>query len=328
MHIEVHGLDVFDGKVGTYPAITVLDRDRSCSTQPHVGKAMRLNDISNLVRHQSTLSDGDSAGSGVAVSLLSGERPAIITSQPNAKVIEGLRHRFPTIEEAGCKIRCGVALGLAKAFVVERGAEGIEAELLLPFLRSQDLKSNSEGCSAKLINPWDDDGQLVPLTKYPGAERHLKQFREALLARVCVRVGTEWYRTIDRIHRSEVDQPKIIVAGIGKKARMKLDAGGCQPSNSLYWITSSNWPLEFLHAFLKAGAVDLFGQVMASRVRGGSKRFDGYLLKQIRLPEWETVSDENRAKLKAATGEVDPGLVAGVYDLAPRHVSAILRQAS
>ena len=178
-------------------------------------------------------------------------------------------------------------------------------------MRSQDLlDSGSTSPSRLLANPWGEDGSLVDLTRYPRLAAHLRKHQEALEARACVTGKSDWYRTIDRLH---VDRGKdrILVAGMARRSRVAMAAEGEQPGNALYILRSGAWPTASLFALLRSGLLDLYAAALAPAFSGASKRFDGNVLRQVRIPLWSSVD----VSLKAALGEIDVSKSAARPDL-------------
>ena len=98
---------------------------------------------------------------------------------------------------------------------------------------------------------------------------------------------------------------------------MALTTQVVQPGNSLYSITSSEWPLTAVANVLSSGVLGLFAEAYSCRVNGHFLRFHGVVLKKLRLPRWLTVPEEIRGCLSAP--ESNSALmeaVAQLYDTA------------
>lgn len=327
-HVETHDLAVFSGsrKVETYPAISVFKVGGGPAAEPFFRRATSLADVANFC-----LDVGTRQYPLVTVDL--GSPPSVIARSGGAllwdddatRLVADLCDRYPVIRDAGMTIRCGTALGAASTFVLE-DSRAVEADRLVPFVRTQDIKPSGEVVpSAWLANPWNCEGKLVDLRDFPKLLAKLSAERERLEARACVRSPAEWHRTIDKIRPDMVASPKIIIAGMADCARVGLSTGGCQPGNALYAIYPGAWPLPELARLLRAGALDLFAQVLAPRLRNGSKRFDGYVLGQVRLPPWGQLGSEQRAMLAAGSGATDNEIVAGIYDIKGDEPLEVLR---
>lgn len=293
-HLEVHGLPVFKGarKVGAYAAVTVLERCGDGAT-PVVGKATSLEHLSKLAK-----SVGKPAKKAPAIWSPRANGGARLGASNERELMEVLQDHGRPLAEVGVTVRCGLALGLANAFVV--GADiGLEPEHLLPYLRSRDL-DDVGGTSSRtwVVNVWTEEGTLIDLTSAPLLARHLEAFRPELEKRACVVGDADWYRTIDKFHASRIAEPKILVAGMARRGKIASDPGGHVVSNASYCLTSAHWPLQALAGALRAGVLDLFGEMLSPRFSGGTKRYDGNVLRQVQLPAWESVPPAVRGRIE------------------------------
>lgn len=315
MHLEVHSVPVFLGqrKVGAYAAITVLDRNLEGGSV--VEEVATLQDLQDRLGGRTATACTTKLGRA-----LGAEGGAVLAGAALADVFRRMYAAGVRLGDAGVVVRCGMALGCAPVFIIEdERPVDIEADRLLPFIRTVDLAENGRAePTASVLNVWSDDETLVRLTDYPKLEAYLQQHKIELQSRACVGRDEQWYRTIDRIDRRRVGAPKILVAGMAKASRVAMSQGGCQHSNALYGVTSLNWPLEALFALFRRGVLDVFAAVLAPRFSGGSKRFDGNVLGQVRIPLWSSL--DNRLKkglldLDASIATPDPELIARIYGL-------------
>ena len=98
-----------------------------------------------------------------------GSRPAItLRSRSKARAIRNIEAQMPTIEESGCCIRVGAALGHTPAFVIGHCDSAVERRLLLPYATSRDVQNSQVHSSRWLINVFDQRGHLIDLNRYPG----------------------------------------------------------------------------------------------------------------------------------------------------------------
>jgi adenine-specific DNA-methyltransferase len=313
-HLEVHALPVFLGprKVGAYAAITVLDRNLSGgSIVAEVSSSADL--LRRLSRRQPRSREAKPSKA------LGNRGGAVLAGVQLGAAFQRMAETGVCLREAGVEIRCGIALGSAPVFIASEGGTDVEPDRLLPYLRTRDLTDDGRAVSAtRLINVWSEAGDLVDLAKYPKLKAHLELHRKKLGNRACATRPEHWYRTIDRIDLAHVAVPKILVAGMAKTSRVALSPGGAQPSNALYAITSIDWPLGALFALFRIGLLDAFAQVLAPRFSGNSKRFDGNVLRQVRIPLWAKVD----ASLKKSLFDMDittatprPDLIADLYGI-------------
>ncbi|ESW95649.1 hypothetical protein X769_28265 [Mesorhizobium sp. LSJC268A00] len=308
-HLEVHKVPVFLGtrKVGAYAAITVLDRNLAGGTT-----VVEIPSLAQLMHRLGNHAPALKASLGRALGARGG---AVLAGASLSAVFQKIADKSVRLGDAGVEVRCGLALGSAPVFIFENA--DIEADRLLPYVRTRDLSDDGRAVPATyLANVWTAAGELVDLAGYPKLKAHLEAHRESLESRACATRPEYWYRTIDRIDLARVAAPKILVAGMAKISRVALSPGGAQPSNALYSLTSTDWPLNALFALFRSGLLDVFAEVLAPRFSGGSKRFDGNVLGQVRIPLWSKVD----AALKKLLVDMDvttpkpaPDLIADLY---------------
>ncbi|WP_157782097.1 Eco57I restriction-modification methylase domain-containing protein [Piscinibacter gummiphilus] len=312
MHIAVHDAPVFLGtrKVDAHAAITILER--GSETSPVMGVASSLADLKKKLLVAATPGTGRYNGG------LNGTRSAVLAPPSLAAAFQQVLATQPTLSAAGVDVRCGMALGLAEAFVIE-GVSKIEKTRLIPFVRTSDLLDSGEvKATSQVVNVWEANGDLIKLSKYPNLRNHLKAYEIGLRKRACVKSQDSWYRTIDNLNLARVAAPKLLIAGMSKVARVSISAGGAQHSNALYAMTSREWPLAALFALMRAGTLDFFAAVLAPRFAGNVKRFDGNVLRQVRIPAWNSLEASLQKRLldwDVATDKRDAALVLDVYQL-------------
>lgn len=311
-HVEAHGLPVFAGtrKVMAYAALTVMDTHVEGGGQVSKPNAFAafLRDVRQPPRPK---------GRVTACRLLREEGGALVTDAATGELLAAVIERHPKVGDAGISVRCGMALGCAAAFIVEPDST-IEPERLVPFVRSQDIARDGTTTAAKLLaNVWSEDGKLIELKNWPRLAAHLARWRKQLSQRACVGGATPWYRTIDHLH-SDRSADRIFVAGMARQSRVATAKLGDQPSNALYVLETRQWPTSALFALLRSGFLDLFAAGLAPTFSGASRRFDGNVLRQVRIPLWSSVEPAARRQLEGV--DVDravarPGLICDVLCL-------------
>ncbi len=304
LHAEAHGLPVFAGEreVSTSAAVTVFD------TRVDGGSTLR-----RPVTLEALIADLGESSFGVGESrarFLRGKGGALLADEDLQSLIAKLGERLPVLEDAGVSVRCGMALGVAKAFMVST-ADGMEPDRLVPLVRSQDILDDGTTKSESfLVNPWSEEGGLVSLQAYPKLAAHLEPWRARLSARSCVSRPENWYRTIDRL---PIDRSadRIFLAGMSRKARAALAEPGQQPTNAVYVLRVTKGSISALFGAINAGLLDLFAAALSPTFAGGSKRFDGNMLRQVCLPVWDEVDTALASELSAVTagGGARPDLV-------------------
>jgi hypothetical protein len=198
------------------------------------------------------------------------------------------RLELSSIEDMGFKVGIGVATGADKVFVGRELIDHIEDELLIPILTSKDVKNNSLNWSGNyLFNPFDDEGRIIDLSKYPKAKAYLQSHREQLQGRhVSKKNPSNWYRTIDRVYKDLLSQPKILLPDISANDQILIDQGHYYPHHNLYYITGGDMEhLKVLSAILMSDFI--VGQLsrLANSMNGGYPRWQSQYVRKLRLPD-------------------------------------------
>lgn len=316
LHIGVQNVPVFAGtrKVDAHAAVSILERDAGAAAV--VGNASSIADLRRRLLRTAPQPTRSGAG-------LHGRNGAVLARHDLADAFQDIASTCSQLSTVGVEVRCGLALGSTAAFVIE-GPTSVERSRLIPFAKTKDLQGGSElRSSSKVVNVWESNGDLIDLSRYPNLMAHLEPFRADLAKRACVKKPEQWYRTIDRLDLGRIAAPKLLVAGMSKFARVATSRGGIQHSNALYAITSSEWPLDALFTVFQAGVLDLFAAVLAPRFRGNVKRFDGNLLRQVRLPRWSSLHTDLQEQLVGAgspDAETSLGIVLSLYSLGSKRL--------
>ena len=188
--------------------------------------------------------------------------------RPKPKVGRG-RKRGQTLADLGCTIRVGPALGVAAAFLLNPGESEVEAELIHPWIDSWEVQSNGiRPKGRRVIAPYHTDGSLIELDDFPAFAERLNRFRERLENRYIVRKGAPWYRTIDRIRKSDWSPPKLLIPEIAKVPRVALDQSGAIPSHGIYCIFSPERDIEEIYERLSNGKLARVLAPLAPKVKG------------------------------------------------------------
>jgi len=282
----------FLSEVTAYPAITIITREKDGPTrithQPPID-ADALKTLATVMidkREPKGCTVKDVEG------VVQGNAPWILESSDQLSVVRRLEQDFPALEGAGCHVGIGVATGADKVFIGPFDALDVEADRKLPLVMTKDIVSGSvKWHGLGIINPFQEDGQLVNLTEYPKLAAYLSQYSATIKARhVAQRNPQAWYRTIDRITPSLALTPKLLIPDIKGVANIVYEEGQLYPHHNLYFITSDEWDLKALQAMLMSGIARLFVATYSTRMRGGYLRFQAQYLRRIRLPRWNDVS--------------------------------------
>lgn len=171
---QMHDVDAFEAEVSAYPAITAL-----ANTTQRQATVIDTRKTFNARSARAALAfvhgDADeAAGLAWEGACLPGwfeTKDFWPTGSPHTiKLLERLQEDFPTLESDGMtKISIGVATGADKAYIIRQDDEiDVEPERLTPIVMADDIRDGHLKPPTKmLLNPWDDEGQIVDLAKYP-----------------------------------------------------------------------------------------------------------------------------------------------------------------
>lgn len=329
-YIDMTATQAFHTDVIAYPAITIISRQKSGPTRIVHSPALdrqHLKKLASLIAQKTLPSDEDAIREIACVT--AGDEPWILESSDQLNLVRRLETAFPTIEEAGCKVGIGVATGADKVYIAPFDALDVEPDRKLPLAMTRDIVSGHiEWRGYGVINPFQDEGGLVDLEKYPRLRRYLETHKEVISNRHCAKSQpSNWYRTIDRITPSLAKKPKLLIPDIKGDAHIVYDDGTLYPHHNLYFILSDDWDLKSLQAVLLSGIARLFVSVYSTKMRGGYLRFQAQYLRRIRVPLWRDVPEALRKELSEAAERHDipacNSAVFKLYGLTPEECAAL-----
>jgi len=306
-YVDMVDTQAFQTDVSAYPAIFVISRERGSKTR-----------IAHRPKVEATVLDALAAalagGVGPAPvpvvevgSVAIGSAPWILDSLDQLNIVRRLETVFPLVEEAGCRVGIGVATGADKAYIGQFDELDVEPDRKLRLVTTKDIVSGKVSWRGLgVVNPFNDDGSLVDLNRYPRLRSYLEARRDLIAARNCAKRNPHgWYRTIDRIYPALVREEKLLIPDIKGEANVVHESGNYYPHHNLYYITSTEWDLLALQAVLRSGIARLFVGVYSTRMRGGYLRYQAQYLRRIRLPHWRNVPVDLREQLIDAARRED-----------------------
>lgn len=189
-----------------------------------------------------------------------------------------------TLEELGCAIKVGPALGHSPAFVLEPRESDVEPDLLHPWVDSSEIAEGTVAWKGRrVIALFDARGNLVDLRRFPRLERRLRRFALNLEGRSIVRNGAAWYRTIDRVRPADWAAPKLLIPGLAKVPRVGIDRSGAVPSHGVYAVFPPPGQTDEIYQRLRAGRLGAALDGIAPRLKRGYLRCYKHFLAQIRV---------------------------------------------
>lgn len=307
-YVDMTNTPAFHVDVVAYPAITVITKATPGPTRVAKQPRIEASELSSLARSLLQTEEPLEPGRVREVSrVANGSAPWLMEGSEKTDLIRRLEAEFLSIEDAGCKIGIGVATGADKAFIGDFDKLDVEPDRKLRLVTTRDINSGEvEWRGLGVINPFQDEGGLVDLSKYPRLKRYLEDRREVIAGRHCAQKDAKnWYRTIDRITPSLASKPKLLIPDIKGESHIVFEGGRLYPHHNLYFVTSETWDLRALQAVLLSSVTRMFVATYSTKMRGGFLRFQAQYLRRIRLPRWETVPDQLRRELREAAEERD-----------------------
>lgn len=331
-YIDMDGADAFHAAVLAYAAITVIRRGSSGVTRivrrPALDAASLAHMVAALLGDASTDPRVEEVEQAVR-----GSEPWLLDVADRLRLIRRLERQFPELEEAGCAVGIGVASGADRIYIDDHKNLPVEPTRKLPLLMAADLQDGEIRWSGRgIVNPFEPDGSLAPLDRYPRFGAYIKANREALAARhVARRSGANWYRTIDRIDPALTTTPKLLIPDIKGAPMVVHDLGRFYPHHNLYHVTSQSWDLRALATVLRSSVAVLFVAAYCVKMAGGFLRFQAQYLRRIRVPRWDDVTPAQREALCAAE-PTDPAAIDraafGLYGLSDAEIEVVRRAAA
>ena len=332
-YVDMVDTDAFHSEVSAYPAITVIERckpgQRNNVTRVFARPKISGEVLGRLAHELTTSKLKTSSNVHEIGNIASGGEPWILENFEALALVRRLESRFPTIEEAGCKVGIGVATGADKEFIGEFEELDVEPSRKLPLVATKDIREGHVRWQGKgVINPFGDDGKLVSLEDYPKL-KHFMELRYEQVARrhVAIRAPQNWYRTIDRIYPDLAKREKLLIPDIKGDASIVHEGGRFYPHHNLYFITSDDWDVYALQSVMRSGIARLFVSLYSTKMRGGYLRFQAQYLRRIRLPRWKNVNRAEREQLKRLAEPRDRHelneIVANIYNLTADEIALI-----
>jgi Eco57I restriction-modification methylase/TaqI-like C-terminal specificity domain len=306
-YVDMVDTPAFDAEVVAYPAITLIEKARASSTMMASRPAIDPDSLSRLAQALRSGQPNAELGVSLIETVGDGGSPWILGASDTRTLLRRLEASLPTLEETGCKVGIGVATGADKAFIGPLEELDVESSRKLPLVTTRDIHSGTvKWLGLGVINPFEDDGQLVDLLRYPRLRAYLERHRGLIAGRhVAQKAPSNWYRTIDRITPSLANREKLLIPDIKGSAHVVFEGGALYPHHNLYYVTSTEWDLRALQAVLLSSVARQFVAAYSTTMRGGFIRFQAQYLRRIRIPRWAEVAPAMRSRLADAALALD-----------------------
>ncbi|MZG04437.1 N-6 DNA methylase [Streptomyces sp. SID5614] len=306
--LTMHDVDAFEEQVSAYPAITVISRGAQgtavAADATGAFDAEAARGFGKWVTESGEhLVKASSYHAARLPHWFPGEDSWPAASPARLAMLEDLSDRFPLLEEetTGTRVGIGVATGADKVFIT-RDPSTAEPDRLLPLAMVRDTTSGKlDWGGTYLVDPWDEQGQLVDLNAYPKLATYFAQHRPALAKRyIAVKQPARWYKTIDKVDHRLAQRPKLLLPDMKLTIHPVLDEGGLYPHHNLYYIVSDAWDMRVLGGLLLSKVAEAFVEAYAVKMRGGTLRFQAQYLRKIRVPDPADMREEDRGALAGA----------------------------
>jgi hypothetical protein len=318
--VEMHEADAFHDDVSAYPAITVIRRAEQktvivARASAEAG-AQGAPALAAAIKGARASSKAITPGLTTAAvrTWFSNSDPWPCSSPKRIALLRCIEEHFKPLEseDGQTKVGIGVATGLDEVFITTN-PKLVEDSRLLPLALARDTRMGELHWSRHyLVDPWQEDG-LVNLSEFPLLRDYFERHEKILKKRhTAQKTGDGWYRTIDRVTHALTQKPKLYIPDIKDVFNPVLDRGQTYPHHNLYFIQSQDWDLEVLGGILLSSVAQLFIESYGVRMRGGYLRFQAQYLRRIRVPDPQTISYAQAARLKEAFGNRDRALASEV----------------
>jgi len=324
----MHDVDAFEAEVSAYPAITVLGNHlQGPAVVADTTAAFGASGASALEHAVRDKAFSEFSGIGVTAHMLPhwfGGGELWPTGSPaRLALIENLNDRFAPLDDpaTATKVSIGVATGADRVYITKDPSVA-EPDRILPLAMARDLTSGTfEWQGNYLVNPWADDGSLVPLASYPKMAAYLSGHPVLKERFVAKKAPGSWHRTIDKVDAKLTGRPKLLLQDMKTTIHPVLEPGGYYPHHNLYYIVSDTWDMEVLGGLLLSRIAQAFIEAYCVRMRGGTLRFQAHYLKRIRVPDPSSLPTGAAEQLRAAFRTRDVGAAteaaAKVYGIDP-----------
>ena len=296
-YVDFTGCRAFFDEVDAYPAVSIIRRGQGQSTR--VAFRPDISEASLTPLATAMMGRSESTSVNTLSNVVYEDQPWRFNEDGTKDIINQLECRFPLLEAAGCSVGIGVATGADGIFIGDEAALAVEPSRRLPLVMTRDIRSGEVNWGGKwVLNPFENDGGLVDLNRYPKFQAYVETHRAAILRRnVAGRNPEGWYRTIDRIHSNLTRLPKLLIPDIKGNAHVVYEPGNLYPHHNLYYVVSDTWDLHALRAVLSSRVARAFVAAYCPRMRGGFLRFQAQYLRRIRLPLWDSLDREIQGAL-------------------------------
>lgn len=289
--VNLEKANAFQEKVLAYPALTIISNEVPTTTYHY----MEITDIEQLEWQKWTIKK-------------------MSTTNDWSEMFYEISnfHSLSTIEEQNFHIGIGVATGADSIYISPTLKGIIEESRLIPAINARDLTGNKLSWNGEyLLNPFDENGNLVDLASYPKTQQYLESKKEILSNRhIAKKSPSKWYRTIDKIKTDLQNTPKILLPDISGNSLLFIDEGRFYPLHNIYYITGEDiHQLKILCSILMSDFVRKQIQRLSNNMNGGYARWQSQNLRKLRIPYIKGINQKQATILEEGYEKKDLKLI-------------------
>jgi hypothetical protein len=167
-YVDMVDTPAFHAEVSAYPAITIIAKEKAGKTRlaqrPDIEQSALKKLASDMTARPKLANNSIIEITHVA----QGSDPWVLESFDELALVRHIESQFPTLEEAGCKVGIGVATGADAVFIGPFDELRVEEDRKLPLIMTTDIQSGTVQWKGRgILNPFQEDGTLVNLQRYP-----------------------------------------------------------------------------------------------------------------------------------------------------------------
>ncbi len=304
--IVMHDADAFESTVSAYPAITVISKKpQGTATIAKASERFGADQASTYVQWRDRDETRLVTDEVNAVVLPSWHETSEAWPDASPAVIawlEQLDETMPLLEDVstGTRLGIGIATGSDRIYI-RSGDIDVEPDRLMPMVTPDAIRSGEFRFTGEhLVSPWTPNG-IVDLRDYPRLARYYAGNAQQLRGRsVAKRSGPHWYRTIDRQNFSLLQRDMLVFQDMKAQTTPVRVPAGFVPHHNLYWIVSNTWDLDALGGLLLSKLVEKQVEAYCVKMRGGTLRFQAQVLRKVRIPRIDSLTQSVMADLAEA----------------------------
>ncbi len=317
LFIDLYGIDAFEKHVMTYPAITQISK-RYCEETIIKRQTSFSPDEANEILEDFK---GQKTSLQKRKGIVKEDKPWLLGSADEIALIRKLEAKYPSLENAGCKVYIGAATGANNIYIVDHDQKQyFESCRAIPTITAFELRKGKIDWQGKyIINTYDENG-VIQLEEFPKLKSYLVKHKEILQKRhVAKNDHNRWFKTIDRVYEERAQSEKLLIPDISNDPVVIYDKGDYHPNNSIYYVCSTDWNLHALRVILLSNITKLFITTYSTKIAKGYLRFQSQHLRKICLPLWDDISSILKKELidagKNNQSDVFTKLAAKAYKL-------------